>query len=233
MIVAFAARIAVVASGYGGSPTAVYPLTPARMDGLALGALLAVAAREPGGLTIFRRWARIVAPLAFGVLAFVFVPLDQHGSESWLFHTFGLTASVYLAGSLVVGALFAKQDGFWRTILGSRPLGQIGLYSYAIYVIHLPLAYLLENSRLVTRAWFESVIRAPLAAELLHCGTLMLVSIGFGALSWHLFERPILSWRRYLPYDRSATATPGAAVVDFGGHRGQERRQGPPVPNQT
>ncbi len=55
-----------VAAAYIGS-LAAYTLTPCRADGLAVGAMLALVARRPGGLARAAAWARVVAPA--GVVA--------------------------------------------------------------------------------------------------------------------------------------------------------------------
>src|SRR6201997_3361743 len=50
-----------------------YVLTPFRLDGLALGAFLAVAARQPGGVERLARALPVVVPVVGGLLAVTFV----------------------------------------------------------------------------------------------------------------------------------------------------------------
>ena len=50
-----------------------YTLTPFRLDGLALGAFLAVMARQPGGLERLARALPLVVTVVGGLLAVTFV----------------------------------------------------------------------------------------------------------------------------------------------------------------
>jgi peptidoglycan/LPS O-acetylase OafA/YrhL len=89
------------------------------------------------------------------------------------------------------------------------PLRAIGRYSYGIYVLHYPLAYLLNELQLVERYRFGLWIADPTVASLAYAATLMLLSIAAGAVSWHAYEKHFLKLRRYIPY-RYAPAAPTA-----------------------
>ena len=191
-------RIALVVT-LEGSINAGYMLTPARVDGLALGALLAIVAREPQGLGAFVQLAKRTAPISLLVLLVLFFPADDLNPS---FITVGMTASVYLAGAIVLLTLTARPGGLIEKTLSASPLRAIGRYSYAIYVVHFPLGYVLNRSGIVTRAAFHAQIPDRFFAELAYSGTVILACVLAGALSWHLLERPILGLRRHLPYGR-------------------------------
>jgi peptidoglycan/LPS O-acetylase OafA/YrhL len=189
-------RIALVAT-MGGESSAAYLLTPARMDGLAIGSLFAVCAQRPDGLQPFLRRAGLAATLSLLALAALFfweghINLDTSG---W-FHAIGLTASVYLAAAIVVISLFARPGELWYRVFGNAPLRRIGDYSYATYVMHYPIMFVLD----ATGVWSRPPANSGLRAEFLYSGPMLAICIAAGALSWHLYEERILKLRRYLPY---------------------------------
>ena len=184
----------------GAGPEAAYVMTIGRMDGLALGALLAFASRDPVGLVPWRRAARIAAPISLGLLLTILASRDSLGTMTGLFLVLGLSASVCLGGCAVIAALTASSRDRVHRGLTSAPLRAIGRYSYTVYVIHLPLAYVCERSGILRKPMVVQWLTNPLAAELGYSVILMAACIAVGAISWHFYERPILSFRRFLPY---------------------------------
>jgi peptidoglycan/LPS O-acetylase OafA/YrhL len=196
----------------GDSTYAAYALTPARMDGLALGALAAIVSRERGGLVSLRRWSFPAGLVGLAVLAMLFYRGDEMNG---LFLTLGLTASVYSAAALFLATLMNDGKALWHRVLCTSPLRRIGRYSYAIYVIHFPLGYSLNRSGIVARAWFHEWAGSAFLAELIYSTTIMALSVGAAAVSWAIYEYPILRLARYLPYRASAPGAPsGFAGVD-------------------
>ena len=180
----------------GTDNAAAYVLTPGRMDGIALGALIALAARSAGGIEVYRRWARFVAPAMLVTLVILLRNKVVEGNAVLL--TVGLAASVYFSGALVLLSLTATPRSRWHRLLASWPLRSVGRCSYAIYVVHGPLAFALERTGLVRKASFHEWIAAPLGAELAYSATLITMCICAGTISWHLYERPMLSLRRFV-----------------------------------
>jgi peptidoglycan/LPS O-acetylase OafA/YrhL len=84
-----------------GNEVGAYVLTPARMDGLGVGAFLALAARGPNGLSHLRRWAWPVASAA--VVAFVITVWVKTPPpfESRLVTALGYTELAGLFGALI------------------------------------------------------------------------------------------------------------------------------------
>lgn len=190
----------------GGVSEAAYLLTPARLDGLAIGSLMALAAREPAGLATWLAWAKPGVLGGAMILVAVFVYRGQLDSADPVFQIVGLTASAYIAAGLVAMAIAARAGGTWQRLLSRGPLQAIGRCSYAIYVLHLPLAYVLDRSNLLSRGYFDQWIDHRLLAELAYSTAMILVSIGAGMLSWHLYEKQFLKLRRWLPYDARSTS---------------------------
>ena len=174
----------------------VNTFTPASLDSLACGALIAMAARDP----VWRsRVARIAHPLIlvsavwFSILAvragtlFIYQPLIQ----GW-----GITALTLLFTGLVFVAA-TSHEGAIPFALNIRPLKFLGKISYGLYVLH-PLVYVLVTSLLA------AVPVSPALDFALNSEKIILVfttSIVVAAGSWFLFEKPILALKRYFRYE--------------------------------
>jgi peptidoglycan/LPS O-acetylase OafA/YrhL len=177
---------------------APYILTPCRIDTLMLGALLAVAVREPGGIRALVRPARVVLSIGLVLLSGIFVL--RKGLVFWdrlvLSGGFSLLSASF--GALLVLTLAARENGALARTFTSLPLRFLGRYSYGIYVFH----YLLL-------AWFERIFPVSLlafrlgsyalglAAHVLLCSAVA-VTIAFA--SWHLYEKQFLKLKRFFEY---------------------------------
>jgi peptidoglycan/LPS O-acetylase OafA/YrhL len=188
----------------GSASEAAYLLTPARMDGLALGSLIAICAREPEGLRVFVRWARPVAVVCAIVVTAIFVHDGHYTSDGALEQVFGIWASVYISGAYLIMTLATTKQEPWGRLIGSWPLRQLGQYSYAIYVLHYPLSYALARAGWLDRPDFIAWGLTPLQAEFAYTGTMAAIAFAAGALSWHLWEKHFLKLRRLVPYRRPA-----------------------------
>jgi peptidoglycan/LPS O-acetylase OafA/YrhL len=191
---AFSAALRVVIESQGLSS---FMVTLCRVDTLLVGALLALAARSPGGLG---GWSGKAVPAAAVALA-VALPLSltMSGSGSiWLPAVKYPLTAVFYAAVLVIGV--TASSGSWADrLLTLAPLRSLGTYSYGIYVYHPPLIHAV--------GWLFK--RVPPAPEL--AGALFVLKLGlilgatFAAawLSWHLYEKRFLILKRYFEYDQA------------------------------
>jgi len=186
-IAAFAARAGALVDGV--SPIAIYVLLPMRMDGLALGAVLAVWRRD-GVPPWACRYARPIAVVAAGTLVVLFASLMDpiyHAATQ----TIGYTAAAVLFMTCV-GATWVNPDGRWALWLGNRrALQQLGVYSYGVYVFHVPIYGALERAGLGAVRWITwtgNVWAGQLAFIAIAGGA----SVGLAALSWHGLESRLL-----------------------------------------
>src|SRR5216683_1906363 len=123
-----------------------YTLTPFRLDGLALGAFLAVMARQPEGVErLVRGLPRAVAVFG-GLLAATFVwtlLVSREGLELVLPARAALIQM--LLACLLVWALVAPKQSVTSRFFRSRSMVFLGTYSYGLYVYHHFISYYLTT----------------------------------------------------------------------------------------
>jgi peptidoglycan/LPS O-acetylase OafA/YrhL len=169
----------------GVSEFSLYRETPFRLEGLALGALIAIAVRDRELYTLLKRISPIACPAAAAALALVIA----RGGTSYLalsMREWGYTAIAILSAALVFRTI---QTGGTLDRLASclrlRSLAHLGKYSYGMYVWHLPLAERMRVGveRLHINRWMEVplVLAVGIAA-----------SYAVARLSWWLIEGPCL-----------------------------------------
>jgi peptidoglycan/LPS O-acetylase OafA/YrhL len=170
-------------------------LTPFKLDGLALGAFLAVMARQPGGLDWLVRALPRAVIVVGGLLAVTFiwtVLVSRQGLE--------LVGSVrtaffhILLACLLVWALIAPKQSATSRFFGSRSMVFLGTYSYGLYVYHHFISHYLTTNRteLELARWLGShgaavALQATLGAA---------VSLAVAYLSYELFEKRFLALKR-------------------------------------
>jgi peptidoglycan/LPS O-acetylase OafA/YrhL len=178
--VAAASLLSRVAVGMS-QPYSRYELTPCRLDGFALGGLVAAAVRDEVWLPIVARfWKPVVGLAAAG---FVVVVIHDHQLEptSPAISLVGYSLLALGFSALVAGC--AIEDHLAKYPL----LTSFGRYSYAIYLLHFPLSVVLEpyygtQSILVATAWLVGSIA---------------VSWLMGFVSWHVLEKYPLMLKRF------------------------------------
>ncbi|MEX2175032.1 MAG: acyltransferase [Pirellulaceae bacterium] len=164
----------------GGNSVAVEVLTPFRMDGLALGAWIALAARGGNGLGWLVRFAHPVALLS-GLAAGGLWLADKR--------LMGLpfTAWACLCGSLLILTIAARPGTLLGRFGQSRVLQFFGKYSYAMYVFQNPLIPLMAGvfsapavAALVGHAWLGQAI---------YCAAMFGLTTLVALVSWQCFEK--------------------------------------------
>ena len=170
-----------------GQALAGYVLTPARADTLAVGAFLAVALRGETLRHVVTRATPVVTWTALAALGVLFVThgLDHRLSVGGLL--LGSAAMTLFTATCIVRVANGSRIG---RLLEWGPLVSFGTYSYAIYLVQLPI-------RDVLRPHMSSLApRAGVAAELV---LLAGISWCIAWVSWRLIERPLLSLKGYVP----------------------------------
>lgn len=192
-VTAMAARF--VGGAMGLSWWTTYVLTPFRLDGLALGAFLAVLARQPGGTqAIVRNLPRVALGAGAAVAAtFVWTRLVSRGEMQYVLPLRASFILVLLA-ALLVWALIAPEDSLTSRFFRSRWLTFLGTYSYGLYVYHHFISYYLvtERTELPLGAWLGSHGAAVLLQAVV--GTAVSIAVAYG--SYELFEKRFLGLKR-------------------------------------
>ena len=200
----FVGRIALSLAGV--SWVQMYVLTLTRLDALAIGAFIALAARRPAGLERLAARARPVALVAgaLSLLVMFYKPLIALvrrvpvESINWSVlpldpqvQTVRFTLYGLFFGAVLVLALVAARQSLLHRIFAAAPLRTLGKYSYAIYLFHVPLHALADRYRLIDRflpAW--NGLQVPRAIAF-YC-ILLALSTALAWVSWHVYEKHFL-----------------------------------------
>jgi peptidoglycan/LPS O-acetylase OafA/YrhL len=203
VVASLAVRMALIYADGGGNDAA-YMLMPARMDTLALGALLALLARDSGGLPRLMRWARWGAVLSGGIIALLIganLGLKQYDVTT---QTVGYTGIAVLATCVLALVLDARPGSRTYRAFDQGWLRALGKYSYAIYLFHYPL---LNYFRYVYRMReVPELLGSAIPAQFALTLTVSVASFVLAWLSWHLYEKHFLKLKRFFP---NATGSAG------------------------
>ena len=193
-----------------------YALMPARIDALAIGALVAVLAREPSGAALLLRFSR---PVMLGAAVWVAVvtgwtrlvvggmlpPLDVRVQLG------AYTAISLLFGALLVRAIAAPDASRSARVLSSATLAAFGRYSYALYMIHIVVRNVFHGQLTQLEGKLPTVLGSQLPAQV---GVLLAgigISYALAFASWHLFEKHFLALKRFFNYERPGAKRPSAS----------------------
>jgi peptidoglycan/LPS O-acetylase OafA/YrhL len=172
-----------------------YTLTPFRLDGLALGAFLAVAARRPGGLERLARALPLVVTVVGGLLAVTFV-WTRLVSREELELVLPVRAALILVllACLLLWALIAPERSASSRFFRSRSMVFLGTYSYGLYVYHHFVSYFLATNR--TDLGLTLWVGTHWAAVVLQAGLGASASLALAYLSYELVEKRFLRLKR-------------------------------------
>jgi peptidoglycan/LPS O-acetylase OafA/YrhL len=201
-------------------------LTPCRLDALAIGGLVACLAREPGafarsgsgsgsgggagGDAMLPRFAGPAALFAGAALLVI-------AAQNWLgFHrgelryALGFTCIAMLAAALLVAAISLPAAHPLVWLLKRQWLMAFGKYSYALYLLHMPLqavidAYLYRPDR------FLRIHGSQVPGQCIYFVLCISVCLAAAWLSWHCFEKHFLKLKRWFPM-RKTVMTSGDDV---------------------
>lgn len=222
---ALALRIAAVLLST--SPDAIYVFTPFRMDGLALGALLALVWRMPEQKSAVIYCARLVLPITGAILLGIFIYKGTDSQHGPFIQSIGYTASILFYGSLLVMVLSTER---LSTFFRHRFLRFFGKYSYAIYIFHVFPLYIVAHvfalgnplhSSIVARVLthFSGGPTCPLSGPILFLDGFAFIvlvpaiSAGIAMITWRLIEAPCLRFKRFFSYEEEGKLVEGSTIV--------------------
>lgn len=175
-----------------GEPSAAYVLTPGRLDGLMIGAVLAIEQREAG----LERLRPLAARVAAGAGAVVLGLAIWRGMEYTdpVMAIVGFPAIALAFGGFLVLGL--TSPGPLSRFLSLGPLRSWGKYSYGLYLIHYPLLGALDDKlgpRVAHLVWRGS----HLPGVLVLCAVGVPLAYGLAWCSYHFYEKRFLALKRY------------------------------------
>jgi peptidoglycan/LPS O-acetylase OafA/YrhL len=211
MVTALTCRIALSVTGYA---VLVNVWTLSAMDALAIGAFIAVVARQPGGRQTMRRWAGPVAAIAGVPLAGLFlgeaVSLVQHR----VLATVGHTLIAIFFGAILVLVLTSAPTGTLGRAAANPVLGFFGKYSYALYIFHPLLLWFNPNSWLkLNFRGLPTLFGSQLPAYLLWLVLTIGLTVAVALVSWHVWEKQFLKLKRFFPYELGAVTSATEVVA--------------------
>ena len=182
MVLVIACVTRVVLTAYGFEEWAIFHITPARLDGLAAGAIVASLHSKRSLVANVRvAWpVGLVAILAIAILMFRNQGFDKLNREVQLF---GYLAVSCFFATVVSSCATSTQEKKGSSAL--RFLERVGRISYCIYVVHWPIQ-IAVSAVLAKMQW-------PIAmAATVQFTSVFLLSYLLAALSWKYFELPLI-----------------------------------------
>jgi len=195
------ARYVAILTGVSGG--SIYHFTPFRLDGLATGAFIALSMRDAEARGGLDRLSRIAGIGASAVAVVLYGPVHIPEPLSYrLDFTIGFSSLCIGFGALLTRVVLAAPDARLSRVLSSRALVTLGTYSYAMYLVHVPMLRVV--SKLAAPPQWPGSQQWPLLWVLGYTTVLGLLTLGVAMVSWHLVEKRFLALKRHFPYARSA-----------------------------
>lgn len=190
----------------------IFRFTPARMDGLAVGAFVALAIRDRGDLRALMKWAWPIALGSLIALAFIYSQRGQlYLYDGWV-QIVGFTPIVLLFGLVVLNVATSGPQSLIHRAFAMPVLTGLGRYSYALYIFHVPVGQLL-----LRHAQVETAVPQMFGSALPQILFFILVAFSIsmvGALvTWNLFEKRFLKLKDVLALREERPAPEPVAVV--------------------
>jgi len=159
----------------------IYESTFTRLDGLAIGSLIAILVREESGRKWLETWAfRILLVSAASIVSIIGITGNYYINNP-LLQTVGYTLIDMFCGALLVVLVSSSSISFIKIIFKSRVLVFLGKYSYGLYVYHKPIYYFAE---IYLAQWI-------LNREVISVIGIVL-SVALAVISYRLLEAPFL-----------------------------------------
>lgn len=189
----------------GIAESAVYILTPARLDSLAIGALLAIMLTDKQKSRFIDGSVAIVfiISLIYMLTTLIIARSFSATEPGWqiLNQTFAallFVTAVYYAQSVETKNTKIK---FYIKLLSLPWLRSVGRYSYTMYIIHFPVSRILHSyiSEPLLKNLNEINSQLGILVYIFDLVTLFAVTYILAWCSWQIIEKPVLNLKRYFP----------------------------------
>lgn len=191
-----------------------YVFTPFRLDGLALGAFMAVAIRQAGGRNrMVAALPRVAVIAVVLLLATYALKRMVSGRDGDLILTLRAGIVQVLLACLVLRAVTAPQGTLIGQFFTSRFMMFLGTYSYGLYVYHHFISYYFTSNKIefAVTDWLGS---HTLAMFLMAVGG-MSASMAIAYLSYEYFEKRFLAMKRHFEAHKPRTTLPAGAKPEL------------------
>jgi peptidoglycan/LPS O-acetylase OafA/YrhL len=209
--VAILSRTALVLAGPSQwLPWVPYNITICRMDGLAIGAFVALALRGPASIRSLLRPAKFALPICIIAL---FAIIGYHRSMHWIGgpgQTIGYTVLGLIFATILVLTLNDSGSGVARRFFTQRWLRFLGKYSYGLYLFHFP-AHIIIHDWVYGPDQFLHIGSSRVPGQLIYIVLSFALSLAMALLSWHLLEKRFLALKRFFP--SNAGRSPATPVI--------------------
>jgi peptidoglycan/LPS O-acetylase OafA/YrhL len=176
----------------------IYPQTQFRLDGLAIGGLIALTggSGQPGSVSPLRMAAGMM--LAALVIQVSSVPYGgmRPTSESAVACALRFTVTSLGFGAVVL-ACIGMSGATDLGVLRSAPMAWIATLSYCLYLTHIAVFQAADGLLEPIQPSIVAAIGGP-AFVIMRAMTLCGVAVGIAQLSWMILERPCLRLKRRL-----------------------------------
>jgi peptidoglycan/LPS O-acetylase OafA/YrhL len=172
-------------------PDAAYTWTFCRMDSLAVGAIVALAARNSQDWKAVVNWASRLTLPALCLIVPLMTLQDlktQFISEQFALSSLNYSLLGIFFGGCLVMAMCACEKSLTQRFLSWPFLRFFGKYSYCLYICHLPLIVIAAKVGLRSDRLTE-VLGNKFAAIVAVNGVAFVIAIAIALASWHLFEK--------------------------------------------
>lgn len=213
-----------------GAAAAAYVLTPARMDTLAAGSLVAVVLRQRGPEAVRLLGTSMLWPGAFLIGLGVVWNLTHGSTQVLAALDFGTEEFAYPGIALVFAALVAHIVTSPPTapvpkLFTNRTLRTLGKYSYGLYLIHVPIRNI-ARLLIERRGGLPSLWGSEIPAQVLVTVVGIAVSFVLAYASWHLFEKQVLKLKSRFDSKVAQTPEPTPDAAPIPAPMGQIAPQG-------
>lgn len=179
----------------GANALAAYYLTPARLDVIALGALVAIAVRIPSWQPKLRVASMPACVAGASILLLLLVIRGELSpSDVWV-HQLGFPAAAVMFSGLIGRSVTQPVNSGLNLLLSTSFLRSFGKYSYAMYVFHLMVHW--AGLHFYASAGVPLVSGSAIPGNVLYVIAAASVTYGLAWMSWHLFESHFLKLSRH------------------------------------
>jgi peptidoglycan/LPS O-acetylase OafA/YrhL len=177
------------------------------MDALAAGALVALALRSKQDLALMSRWAApvaivcVVVVVGYGLAQGELSPLDD-----WV-RTIGFTLLALAFAALLALTLQLRDSSVMAGALSLPALRWLGRYSYATYLVHLPVVVLMARNIDFGDA-IPAMAGSTLVGEAVFGAAAAAITLSIAWLSWQVWESQFLKLKSRFPYSPPLETSP-------------------------